>query len=315
MLAFELKTTTSGHPFLDTLFSDGRSRFSLHHLIVPIPLAKGQVDKKPNQEVSSSKPTSKSTTSKNRTLVLISDKYSSLTGLVQPVNRTLQSAAPTVFEASLPRSVTRLRRGTIRPPWRSTYPPSTNILTTGRSSHSNFTNGKTSMSSKLASSRSVPGVLIDDIIGTATDGTLFAFSILDEPAWRFLKFLENLLHAKESLKPKPDSREKKGEKGYITRRDVDPEPDPRGSGQSTAYHISGDVLASLLEGYGSQKSSLRQLVSEDTDDEVPEMFKELFQEILPQAANSNGYTDEDEADEHMISCVIQWLRGVLESIL
>ena len=315
MLAFELKTTTSGLPFLDTLFSDGRPRASLHHLIVPIPLAEGQVSEKPNQEVSSPKSASKSTTSKYHTLVLISDKYSSLTGLVQPVNRTFRSAAPTVFEASLPRSVTRLRRGTIRPPWRSTNPASANTSTTGRSSHSHFTNGKTSMSSEPASSRSVPGVLIDDIIGTATDGTLFAFSILDESAWRFLKFLENLLHAKESLKPKPDFREEKGKKGYITRRDVDPETDPRGYRQSTAYHISGDVLASLLEGYGSQKSSLRQLVSEDTDDEVPEMFKELFQEVLPQAAYSNGFTDEDEADEHIISCVMQWLRGVLESIL
>ena len=314
MLAFELKTTTSGHPFLDTLFSDGGPRASLHHLVVPIPLAEGQVSKKPNQEASP-KSASKSATSKYRTLVLISDKHSSLTGLVQPVNRTLRSAAPTVFEASLSRCVTRLRRGTIRPPWRSTYPPSTNTSTTGRGSHSHFTNGKTSMSSKLASSRSVPGVLIDDIIGTATDGTLFAFSILEEPAWRFLKFLENLLHAKENLKPRPHSREEKGEKSYITRRDVDPEPDPRGRGQPTAYHINGDVLAPLLEGYGPQKSSLRQLVSKDTDDEVLEMFKELLQEVLPQAAHSNGFTDEDEADEHMISCVMQWLRGVLESIL
>ncbi|OCL13256.1 hypothetical protein AOQ84DRAFT_118277 [Glonium stellatum] len=315
VLAFELKSTPSGHTFLDTLFSDGGSRASLHHLVVPISLAEVRAGKRPHQDISPKSTPKSPTSTKNRTLVLISDKSSSLTGLIQPVSRTLRSAAPTVFEASLPRSVTRLRRGAIRPPWRSIYSPSTNASVTARNGYSPLPNGKSSISSKLASSQSVPGVLVDDIIGTATDGTLFAFSVLDEPAWRFLKFLENLLHAKESFKTSPDFRVENGGKGSITRRDVDPEPDPRGYGQATAYHISGDALASLLEGHGSQKGSLLRLVTENTDDEVLEMFRELFHDILPQATRSNGFTDEEEANEHMASCVMQWLRGVLQSIL
>jgi len=80
---------------------------------------------------------------------------------------------------------------------------------------------------------------------------------------------------------------------------------------TTLWRCAGLIIGRIW----FQKSSLRQLVSEDTDDEVPEMFKELFQEVLPQVAYSNGFTDEDEVDEHMISCVMQWLRSVLESIL
>lgn len=57
----------------------------------------------------------------------------------------------------------RLRRGPVRPTFQNHQQPSS----------------------------AATGVLVNDIIGASSDGTLFGFSLIDEKAWRLLRFLQN----------------------------------------------------------------------------------------------------------------------------
>ena len=99
-------------------------------------------------------------------LILLADKACNVTGLLHPPHRSKRADTKAIFEAHLPRSITRLQRGAIRPPWRL----------------------------PLVGHRS--GVLVDDIIGSCSDGTVYAFSIIDEPALRLLRYIQRLIELK-----------------------------------------------------------------------------------------------------------------------
>ncbi|KAF2456146.1 mono-functional DNA-alkylating methyl methanesulfonate N-term-domain-containing protein, partial [Lineolata rhizophorae] len=102
-------------------------------------------------------------------VILVSDKSGALTGLYQPPSHlphSSQFSTPHLFTAHFPRSITRLRHtdGSLRPPWHR---------------HD-------------ATTTTLPGVAAADILGSAADGTIYAFSLLRPPYWQLLKFLENL---------------------------------------------------------------------------------------------------------------------------
>lgn len=167
----------------ELLFSDRQARDTSFHLPLNVP----QVSAKQNINTSSASndtegfvsngtdgtqnfgffPPSSTPATPSTNLVLVADKAGSLALLHLPRTRTHQTAAPTLLEASLPRSVMRLRRGPVRP--------------TLQHHHDQF-----------QQSGAATGVLVNDIIGAASDGTLFGFSIIDEKAWRLLRFLQNL---------------------------------------------------------------------------------------------------------------------------
>ncbi|KAF4301921.1 Cleavage/polyadenylation specificity factor A subunit [Botryosphaeria dothidea] len=165
----------------ELLFSDRQARDTSFHLPLNVP----QVSKKQTTEASGDAldelisdgvdgthnhgffPSSKTPETPSTNLVLVADKAGSLTLLHLPRKRTHQTAAPTLLEASLPRSVMRLRRGLVRPTLQY---------------HQNNAQGPSTAA----------GVLVNDIIGAASDGTLFGFSLVDERAWRLLRFLQNL---------------------------------------------------------------------------------------------------------------------------
>ncbi|KAL1615403.1 hypothetical protein SLS54_009057 [Diplodia seriata] len=165
----------------ELLFSDRQARDTSFHLPLDVPhISKKRATDIPDGSADGftssglggahrngfAKPSSPSAPSSN--LVLVADKAGSLTLLHLPRRRTQQTAAPTLLEASLPRSVMRLRRGLIRP-----------TLQYHRNNQSQDCGAPN-------------GVLVNDIIGAASDGTLFGISLVDEKAWRLLRLLQNL---------------------------------------------------------------------------------------------------------------------------
>ena len=140
-----------------------------------------------------------------RRLIFVTDKAGSVVGLLSPQYTSRRFAADKVFEASLPRSITRLRHGATQPPWSTKRPP---------------------------------GVLASDIIGTSADGSMYGFMVLDEKCWRLLKFLEN-------ASVRHDEKEKQADTRYFREESlgpVDPDQDVSGLRNKTAYHVDGDVL-------------------------------------------------------------------------
>jgi hypothetical protein len=198
------------------------------------------------------------------TIVLVNDKKSSsITGLYHAPERTHKNAAYTVFEACLPRTVIRIQQGDIRPPWR-----------------------RPSNSSKFPT-----GVLIDDIIGACSDGTIYTFSILSEPARHMLRFLQNLIEEKEKRDPaKHDTLINHRNAGIsdvlmnglegnqvekIRALDVEPRQNERGQGGPRHKHIDGDLLLRWL----SVDGDIEALLKEGTEGNVATLAGE-FAEAL-----------------------------------
>ena len=100
----------------------------------------------------------------NTGITLASDKICSVAGLWQPPERPISNSLTTIFEAVLPASITQLRRGFVRPPWRSPAHP-------------------------RQQEPSKPSL---SILGSSADGALYQFDILNEAEWRLLRFIQNM---------------------------------------------------------------------------------------------------------------------------
>ncbi|KAL5113983.1 hypothetical protein ACEQ8H_008129 [Pleosporales sp. CAS-2024a] len=229
---------TSGQYEFRRLFSDSRLRNCSTHLVLDIPSNPGK-----------------------DTIVLVNDKKSSsITGLYRPSTRTRRLAAPTLFEACLPRTVVRLQQGDIRPPWRRPATPTTGVLNK------------------------------DDIIGACSDGTIYTLSILSEPARHVLGFLQNLIQEKD--KRNPENRfsgsishvvmhgADGNQDDKIRALDVDPTIKERGMAGPRFKAIDGDVVGRWLGIDGD----IETLVREGTEANVSRMFGEfiaaLFRESM-----------------------------------
>lgn len=105
-------------------------------------------------------------------VTLVSDKACSVIGLWQPprespvqlvglaecrIERRAESSATTLFEAILPKSITRLRSGALSNAWRSS-----------------------------------PMTQLETVLGSSADGTFYQLRILSETSWRLLRFIQNL---------------------------------------------------------------------------------------------------------------------------
>lgn len=188
-----------------------------------------------------------------------------------------QNAMPVAFEAAMPRSITRLRKGNIRPPWQW--------------------------------KGNLPGILHDDIIGTGTDGSLYAFSVLDEQSWRLLRFVQNMcLHNKHLCPHTSDP----------TLRRLHLEPDMT---RKTSFHVDGDILLRLLEAQQGPEECLTDMLLvkpraiKDADETVDfdssekrcERFEELAEDVLGKRDRVLQGTS--------IGRVVRWLKDVLTPVL
>ena len=171
----------------------------------------------------------------DRWVVGLSSRAPADAGTIRPIADDL------LFKALLPRSLTRLRQSVVRPPWKAPSPD---------------------------------GVLVDDMLGMASDGTLVGLSLLDDKLRRRLSWLQRLCEWSERLSPHSYQTPlyTASDGGFAH----DERPLPVGLSSSngaeseivlhtsvdapTDKHIDGDVLARLLERGGAD--TLRALVRE-----------------------------------------------------
>ncbi|KAF1924960.1 uncharacterized protein M421DRAFT_424372 [Didymella exigua CBS 183.55] len=267
----------------DQLFTDSRERSCTHHLALR------------NSDLSQDSHT------EEESLVLITDKKTAtVSGLYSSGGSTVINAATTAFEACLPRTVVRLQRGDIRPPWRR---PSRFI----RTSEKNV------------------GILVDDIVGACSDGTIYSFSILSGPARHLLRLLQNLIEIKYARDPANQFTIVRHRSGdifgvlmngtggaqdcAIRARDVDPRLKERRPSGSRNSHIDGDALLRFFE----EDGNLQGLFSRDVDGDVPALFMELAEELLPQG--SYHMRHRNKGTDGVFAGVRDWVDEVLMPLL
>jgi hypothetical protein len=257
----------------EQVFTDSRERSCTHHLVVDVE------DVENNQS--------------RQTVVLLTDKTSAtVSGLSHPIDRTYKNASDTVFEACLPRTVIRLQRGHIRPPWR--HPHS--------ATHQNR----------------VPGVIVDDIIGACSDGTIYAFSILSEPSRHLLRFLQNLIQAKEARSEARRLNLVKHRSGdifnllmngtegaqdtEIRARDIDPRYHDHALAAPRNKHVDGDVLLRFF----AETGNFEELLSKGTSNDVAALFVELSKPLL-----ETTHGGKDLVGPGLVHAFRTWLGDIL----
>jgi hypothetical protein len=238
---------------------------------------------------------------KDRFVLLTDKKSSSVVGLYHPPESTYNNASETLFEACLPRAVVRIDRGDIRPPWRRATP-----------------DGK------------VVGILADNIFGACTDGTIFALSILSQPARHLLRLTQNLIEIKRTRSILQQHDTVKVRSGDIFRilmndtpvtphgdlmiRDVDPRHWERASQRGPRHkHVDGDLLKQWL----SEGGDLRSLVRDDVDAKIGRLFEELARDVCEGwgIAEVMGKGKGKNVDEDVFDQVKRWMQDVFMPML
>lgn len=106
-----------------------------------------------------------------QSVVLASDMSNRLAGLWQPPQVRMDRSAPTVFEANLPASITRLCRVS-RPPW-------------------------------YQRQQRFSDCVGEAVIGSSVDGTIYQFVLLDQSSWMLLRFVQNMILRNRVVCPFP----------------------------------------------------------------------------------------------------------------
>ncbi|KAF8423085.1 hypothetical protein EV426DRAFT_534607, partial [Tirmania nivea] len=96
---------------------------------------------------------------------IVSDKQYRIAGLWQPPGKRNTGSLTTIFDTEVTSSVSRLRGGSLRPPWRANKPR--------------------------------PGVVLPDkdIIGSGVDGSIFQLTLLNIDALRLLRYIQGIYSA------------------------------------------------------------------------------------------------------------------------
>lgn len=275
------------------IFSDCRQRPSLRHLTLEIPAPTPPSPVLPADPYATIK------------LSLLTDKNASVTGLVHPY-RT-KTDLTTQFEACLPRSVVRLERGNIRPPWRNPY---------------------------TFDQRKLAGVLVDDVVGACTDGTIYSLYILDTHSRYLLRLIQNLIEEKRKRDPTLQfSTLKHGihnllqngvggnQDGLIKAREVDPDMQEKGLGSPRFRHIDGDLLIR----YFDQGETLRTLVERDCDPDVENLVLSAVRQLASGGPPEQNFRavgrvylhprEEEKAKDEAFAWAEKWLQNALMPLL
>ncbi|KAJ9131153.1 Mono-functional DNA-alkylating methyl methanesulfonate domain protein [Pleurostoma richardsiae] len=143
-------------------------------------------------------------------VILLCDRESGVAGLWVPWQRPGDDCE-VLFDAELPASIRRFRRGRTRPGWlQSMRGPKYGIVPSTRDGA--------------------------DILGMCIDGSLYHFTLLSLDTWRFLRFIQNLASVSPVLnalaKPETGSSDSDSD-------DFDPEPKPD---QGLEMQVDGDFL-------------------------------------------------------------------------
>lgn len=214
-------------------------------------------------------------------MVLISDREGHVAGLqTSPLERSIKLGCRTLFTATMPQAIVRVKSGNIRPLWRRRLPQ---------------------------------GVRANNIVGVATDGSFYGFSILDEHALLMLQYLQNLV-----LYHGQGQRWIAGQY-YGDPVTIDPEFTKKKHPVGTpTNHINGDTLMCLIEPNGGH---LLQEMLESRHWEDNHMAAHVGNEVevrtakFGQLVNRLWNEREFKGVEDRVDSIIGWLREVLSPIL
>jgi hypothetical protein len=163
---------------------------------------------------------------KDAALVMVSDKDCSITGLwYRKKGQLLGRSYGTAFEASLHTSILKFRFGRTRPPW-----------------------DKTLEGSEIRVTPKPAG----ELLGLGIDGSVTHFTLLEEPVWRLLIFLQDLAH--RSVDDSPVTHHL---------RHILNKPDPR------RRHVNGDVLRPFLHHQNLERLLMRENLRSEGGTESP----------------------------------------------
>ena len=206
-------------------------------------------------------------------LALVTTSEQQLLGLISPSpNATTRHRTALLFEAQLPRSINRIKKGSIRPLWAPAPPP---------------------------------GVLASNMVGLSTDGSLTGISIIDEALWRRLFWLQRVLEWDEHFSPHaPEfpiygvdvecSESLKGRArglpiGFVSGSTAEIALFSRDYiRQEGDRHIDGDILARVLQPGGTEnlRAALRTLA--ERGDQIGEWVEQHLEEQLAEVEGIVG---------------------------
>jgi hypothetical protein len=199
---------------------------------------------------------------KDSTIAMVGDLDCTVAGLWYCKKaQSLVSNHKIIFEADLPCSILKFRFGRTRPPW--------------------------DRISKSSTAKSIHHA--GELLGMGVDGSITHFSILEEGAWKLLRFLQNLAHRSSDI---PLMSHIPGQVGN--------KPDPR------TKHVDGEVLRPYL----SHRMLERLLMTDEarmepsTDSRVIEEFCSLVNELHRLEADPS----EQSTDRSLESCLEETYR-------
>lgn len=152
-----------------------------------------------------------------------------------------------------------------------------------------------------------PGVLEDNILGTALDGSLFAFTILDDNGWRLLRCVQNLCIHDTRICPL-ESRQRR------QRTPVEPWSD-----RPSDLSVEGDILVRLLDRGDAAEVLVQMLVAEPRPMSQGRRIdfntvKERQQRFVTLVAAVIDVPDDDDDDVRLAVCKsLQYMRRVLDT--
>ena len=226
-------------------------------------------------------------------VTITSQKTSTIAGIWQPPERSVNNSTSTVFMATLPGSITRFRQ-IRRPPWQR-------CLHTKALGHAASPLPEPFQASPLSSDPAWS----EPILGSTTNGTIFQLEILDQASWHLLRFLQNMAARDPLVSPFSDPI-------ALHKRHLDPSPAFKDN-----LHVNGDILRRILDRGAEHllRSMLERspLVSDIRGEGADFDSVELGQERFAELAAAVGLVWRD-GDDLMAKC-IRWLRYRLQVAL
>ncbi|KAI1205722.1 uncharacterized protein F4807DRAFT_464403 [Annulohypoxylon truncatum] len=203
-------------------------------------------------------------------ITLLSDPMCGVHGLWAPDEE--ERPLSLVFQAELQASIRRFARGYTRAAWGSVKNrPRYGCVITG-----------------------LPG---SDIIGLTIDGSLQHFSLLNEDAWRFLRFIQNLAMSFPAIRPQTPLKDSSGL--ALLEPDIEPDIYPKSN-----THVDGDILRICLD-----RHALEGLV-------LSPKYLQRFRELL-KPLDEDGYLSSEglSSDESYFELAYSILKYYLSPVL
>lgn len=212
---------------------------------------------------------------------LISDMDCSVVGLWNAHQKRVEAKTTTIFEASLSSSILRFRHGKIRPSWDSSW-TSTDLPHGVVSSTSN--NSET--------------------LGIGIDGSLHHFMILEKPAWKLLRLVQDLFQQK--LKIRAISA------GQFLSSDGMGDHNAQQQRSSVRMHINGDILLQCIsQGVEGLRNTLE--AEMDGDDNVIDNSQLRYRRFSELVAALFASKEREEQDP--VEVTFHWLANLLRPVL